>query len=152
MAVVVGPARRCNSRATYPTGPCDMISAALLLLALNAPPAPIDVGDRKQLFIDDKFIAARDRVELRANPPQKLGALKDETGALLRGHIARVLDGEKVRLYLGHEDVQVLESDDGLTFRRTGAKLPGGQFPTIFLDPHESDPAKKYKLFHLEFA
>ena len=34
-------------------------------------------------------------------------------------------DGGKARLYLGHEDVQILESDDGLKFRRTGAKLPG---------------------------
>ena len=129
-----------------------MSLSALLLLAVAAPPAPIDVGDRKQLFIDEKFIAERDRVELRMNPPQKLGPLKDETGGPIRGHIARVLDGEKVRLYLGHEDVQLLESADGLTFRRTGVKLPGGQFPTIFLDPHESDPAKRYKLFHLEFA
>lgn len=130
-----------------------MTSALLLLGALAAPPAPIDVGDRKQLFIDDRFIAERDRVELRVNPPQKLGPLKDQDGKPFRGHVARVIDDNgKARLYLGHEGVQVLESDDGLTFRRTGVKLPGGQFPTIFLDPHEPDPAKKYKLFHLEFS
>lgn len=124
-----------------------------LLLALVAPPAPIDVGDRKQLFIDEAFIADRDRIELRANPPQKLGPLKDQDGKLLRGHIARVVDDDgTARLYLGHKDVQVLESTDGLTFRRTGSKLPGGLFPTIFLDPHEADPAKRYKLFHLEFS
>jgi hypothetical protein len=126
---------------------------AVVALALAAPAAPIDVGDRKQLFIDERFIARHDRVELRANPPQKLGLLRDENDKPFRGHVARVIDdGGKVRLYLGHEDVQVLESDDGLKFRRTGVKLPGGQFPTIFLDPHESDPAKKYKLFHLEFS
>ncbi|MBN9118513.1 MAG: hypothetical protein J0I06_05025 [Planctomycetes bacterium] len=130
-----------------------MYPPALLVLALAAPPAPIDVGDRKQLFIDDTFIADRDRIELRANPPQKLGPLRDENGQPLKGHIARVIDdGGKVRLYLGHEDVQVLESDDGLRFRRTGHKLPGGQFPTIFLDPHDPDPARRYKLFHLEFG
>jgi hypothetical protein len=122
----------------------------LLLVALAA---PIDVGDRKQLFIDDRFIAGRERIELRANPPQKLGPLKDADGKPLTGHIARVLDdGKTARLYLGHEDVQVLESADGLAFRRTGRKLPGGQFPMIFLDPHEKDPARKYKLFHLEFS
>ena len=116
-------------------------------------PAPADIGDRKQLFIDDRFIADRDRVELRANPPEKLGLLRDEKGLALRGHIARVIDDAgKVRLYLGHEDVQVLESDDGLHFRRNGVKLPGGTFPMIFLDPHETDPARRYKLFHLEFA
>ena len=125
----------------------------VLLFAAAAPPTPIDVGDRKQLFIDERFIADRDRVGLRVNPPQKLGPLRDEKGELLQGHVARVIDdGGKVRLYLGAEDVRVLESADGLRFRRTGVKLPGGQFPTIFLDPHERDPAKKYKLFHLEFA
>ena len=130
-----------------------MYPATLLLFALAAPPAPLDVGDRKQLFIDERFIAGRERIALRVNPPQKLGPLKDENGKPFRGHVARVIDdGGKIRLYLGHEDVQVLEGDDGLTFRRTGAKLPGGQFPTIFLDPHEVDPAKRYKLFHLEFS
>lgn len=127
-----------------------MIPGILLLLTLAQ---PIDVGSRKQLFVDDRFIAERERIELRVNPPQKLGPLSDEKGQPLEGHIARVIDeGGKARLYLGHEDVQVLESDDGLKFRRTGIKLPGGQFPTPFLDPHETDPAKKYKLFHLEFG
>lgn len=125
----------------------------LLLATLAAPPAPIDVGDRKQLFVDDRFVADRERVELRVNPPQKLGPLKDPDGTPFRGHVARVIDdGGKVRLYLGHERTEVLEGDDGLTFRRTGARLPGGQFPTPFLDPHEPDPAKRYKLFHLEFS
>lgn len=130
-----------------------MTPALLLSLALGATPTPIDVGDRKQLFIDDRFIAERERVELRVNPPQKLGLVRDEKNQPLRGHIARVIgDGGKVKLYLGHEDVQVLESDDGLAFRRTGAKLPGGQFPMIFLDPHEKDPARKYKVFSLVIA
>ncbi|AWM38013.1 hypothetical protein GobsT_39100 [Gemmata obscuriglobus] len=129
-----------------------MLPSVLLLAALAAPPVAIDVGDRKQLFIDDALIARRDRVELRVNPPQKLGPLKDDSGKPLRGHVARVIDGEKARLYLGHENVQVLESTDGLAFRRTGTKLPGGHFPTIFLDPHETDAAKRYKLFHLEFS
>lgn len=128
------------------------VTTALPLLILIAAP-PIDVGDRKHLFVDDRFIAAKDRVKLRVNPPQKLGLLRDDRGESLRGHIARVIDdGKTARLYLGHENVQVLESEDGLRFRRTGRKLPGGQFPTPFFDTHEPDPAKRYKLFHLEFA
>lgn len=112
---------------------------------------PLEVGGRKQLFLDDRFIAEQQGVVLRVNPAQKLGPLLDEKGERLRGHIARVIDHQgKVKLYLGHEDVQVLESEDGLKFRRTGVKLPGGQFPTPFLDAHEKDPAKRYKLFHLE--
>jgi len=122
----------------------------LLLPLAIAQSSPIDVGDRKQLFLDDRFIAARERVELRVNPPRKLGPLRDERGELLQGHVSRVIeDGGKVKLYLGADDVEVLESDDGLQFHRTGATLPDGGFPTIFLDPHEDDPAKRYKLFRL---
>ncbi|AMV36204.1 hypothetical protein [Planctomyces sp. SH-PL62] len=133
------------------------MNALLPLLLLVGPllgQAPIDVGDRKQLFIDDRFIAERDRVELRANPPRKLGLIRDEAGEPFQGHVARVIeDGGKIRLYLGAEDVRVLESDDGVHFRRTDGKLPGGgTFPTIFLDPHERDPARRYKLFRLVFS
>ncbi|MDG3002466.1 hypothetical protein [Paludisphaera mucosa] len=130
-----------------------MLHALVLLLPLAVAADPIDVGGRKQLFIDDRFLAERERVELHANPPQKLGLLRDEKGVPFMGHVGRVIeDGGKVRLYLGHEDSEVLESDDGLQFRRTGARLPGGLFPTIFVDPHEADPARRYKLFHVEFS
>lgn len=125
----------------------------LLHLALAATTAAIDVGDRKQLFIDGRFLAEYERITLRANPPQKLGLVHDDRGAPLQGHISRVLeDGGKIRLYLGHEDVQVLESDDGRQFRRTGTRIGVGTFPTIFLDPHDSDPARRYKLFHLQLS
>ncbi len=128
----------------------------LLLLMLLVPsqgPTPVDVGDRKQLFIDDRFLAQTERITLRMNPAQKLGLLRDETGQPLQGHVSRVIeDGGKIRLYLGHENVEILESDDGLQFRRTGNRLSGGTFPTIFLDPHDPDPARKYKLFHLRLS
>lgn len=126
---------------------------SLVQLATLASPPPIDVADRKQLFIDDRFIADRDRIELRMNPAQKLGLLRDEKGEPLQGHINRVIeDSGKVRLYLGAEGAEVFESDDGQRFRRTGVKVASGQFPTILLDTHERDPAKKYKLFYLEFG
>lgn len=128
-----------------------MIVTLALSIAIVA--APIDVGGRKQLFVDKRFIAESDRIELRAIPPQKLGLVRDETGKPVEGHVSRVLDIDgKARLYLGHENVEVLESGDGLEFRRTGVRISQGLFPTIFLDPHERDPARKYKLFHLEFS
>lgn len=132
-----------------------MIQQLLLLcqLALLAAPEPIDVGDRKQLFIDDRFIAERSGIELQMNQAQKLGALFDEQGRPLEGHVSRVIDDQgKIRLYLGADSVEALESDDGLHFRRTGVRIGGGGFSTIFLDSHEPDPARRYKLFHLEFS
>lgn len=130
-----------------------MLSTLLMLLPITAGPTPLEVGDRKQLFIDGRFIARADRIALHANPPQKLGPLRDEQGKPLEGHVSRVIeDRGKICLYLGAEDVQVWESDDGLHFRRTSARLPGGTFPTIFLDSHERDPSKRYKLFRLIFG
>jgi hypothetical protein len=130
------------------------LTAFLNLLAATLVAAqPVDVGDRKQLFIDRRFIVDSAGVVLRANPAQKLGALRDDKGELLQGHVSRVIDeGGKVRLYLGADDVAVLESEDGLSFRRTGVTLSDGDFPTIFLDPHDPDPSRRYKLFHLEWA
>ncbi len=127
--------------------------AAILHLIAALPSAPIDVADRKQLFIDRRFLAESDNVELRVNQAQKLGLLRDEQDQPLQGHISRVIDEDgKVRLYLGADSVEVLESDDGLKFRRTGVTLSGGGFTTIFVDPHDPDRSRKYKLFHLEFA
>ena len=127
-----------------------LLSLVLLAAPPDSAPASIEIGDRKQLFIDDRFLADRERIELRANAPQKLGQARDEKGELLQGHVGRVIEeGGKIRLYLGADGVEVLESDDGLRFRRTGARLPGGIFPTIFVDPHDPDPARKYKLFRL---
>lgn len=125
---------------------------ALVQLLVLLGQAPMDVADRKQLFIDERFIAKQERVELQMNPAQKLGLLRDEKGEPFQGHVSRVIEDDgKIRLYLGADGVEVLESADGLQFSRTGVKI-SGLFPTIFLDPHERDPEKKYKLFQLEFA
>ncbi len=124
---------------------------ALCQLVIVVTPVQIDVSNQKQVFIDERFIAQSDGVELHVNPAQKLGLLRDERGEPFQGHVSRVIEVDgKVHLYLGADGVEVLESDDGLQFRRTGTKLPG-LFPTIFLDPHEPDPEKRYKLFHLKF-
>src|SRR5579871_2499274 len=126
------------------------VIGALLSATTLAADAPLDVSGKKQLFIDMRFIARSDRVEFRMNPAQKLGPLQDEQGRPLQGHVSRVIeDGGKIRLYIGAEGLTVLESDDALHFRRIG-EIPGGILPTIFLDPHEADPARRYKLFRLE--
>lgn len=123
--------------------------AALPVLA----DAPINVAGRKQLFIDRRFIASADNIELHVNQAQKLGALCDEKGEPLQGHISRVIDEDgKVKLYLGADSVEVLESDDGLRFHRTGVKIGGGGFTTIFVDPHERDRSRKYKIFYQVFS
>lgn len=114
--------------------------------------APREIGSRKQLFIDKRFIASSENVELRMNPAQKLGLILDDNGqpSPESGHTSRVMEDQgKIRLYVGAGDLTVLESDDGLRFRRTGITIGRGELPTIFLDPHDPDPARRYKLFWL---
>ena len=128
-----------------------MVLDLVVCLAAAAPGAPLDVGDRKQLFIDRRFIAKSEGIELRMNQAQKLGLIRDEHGQPLFSHVSRVLeDGGKIRLYLGAEGLSVVESDDGLHFRNMGVSIPGGILPTIFLDPHDPDPARRYKLFRVQ--
>lgn len=124
-----------------------------LLISAAAAAEPVDIGGRKQLFIDQRFVGASEGITLRANPADKLGLLLDEQGQRFRGHISRVIDhAGTARLYLGADSVEALESTDGLHFRRTGTVIGGGIFTTLFLDGHEKDPAKRYKAFWTEYA
>jgi len=117
----------------------------------SADEKPLDVGNRKQLFIDQRFIASSDRVNLRTNPAQKLGQILDADGKPLMGHVSRVIEDQgKIRMYVGHDGVAIYESDDAIHFKATGRSIGGGSFSTIFVDPHESDPARRYKLFLLK--
>src|SRR6478735_1434899 len=127
-----------------------MIPALLPLICLFtiSISLPVDIANHKQLFIEKQLIELSDRVELRANPAQKLGSLLDEQGQPIQGFVSRVIeDNGKVRLYLGAEHVQVWDSDDGLHFRPTGVTISGGIFPTIFVDPHDPVRLRKYKMF-----
>jgi hypothetical protein len=115
--------------------------------------APIEIGSRKQLFIDKRFIAAGEGVELRMNPAQKLGLILDEKGqpSSETGHTSRVIeDNGKIRLYVGAGDLFILESEDGIRFKRVDVRIGRGELPTIFLDKHDPDPARRYKLFWLQ--
>ena len=113
---------------------------------------PILIAGNKQLFIDTKFIAKSRNIKLRTNPAQKLGRITDKDGQPLQGHVNKVLDFDgKTRLYLGPDHAEVIDSEDGIRFQRTGIKFPG-EFPTIMFDEHDSDPSRRYKLFWGKFS
>ncbi|MBI1319038.1 MAG: hypothetical protein GC168_08825 [Candidatus Hydrogenedens sp.] len=114
---------------------------------------PIDVGTQKQLFIDHRFIAASEGIELRANAAQKLGPLVDADGNRMMGHVSQVLDFDgTARLYVGADSVAIYESADGLQFTNTGRQVRGGVFTTVFPDPHEADPSRRWKIFWLKLS
>jgi len=130
-----------------------MVLGLLLSAAAAQAQAPLDVGSRKQLFIDTRFIAASEGIELHMNPAQKLGRILDENSqpSSVSGHTSRVIEDQgKIHLYVGAGDLIVLESEDGLRFKRVGIQIGRGDLPTIFLDKHDSDPARRYKLFWLQ--
>jgi hypothetical protein len=139
----------------------------------RAEPAPAgpprDVGDRKQLFIDRRFIAASDDVELVMNPAQKLGIVLDPSEVsweLGQGGYFRVIeDGGKFKMYYGTflptgKGLSYAESDDGLRWTRpslgvvsiNGRKDNNVLYAddaidaTIMVDPRD-EPARRYKLF-----
>ncbi len=136
-----------------------MIYRLLLVLAWSlcvldaAAQAPLEIGSRKQLFIDQRFIAASKGVERHMNPAQKLGLILDEKGqpSSESGHTSRVIEDKgRIRLYVGAGDLFILESEDGIKFKRVDVRIGRGELPTIFLDPHDPDPARRYKLFWLQ--
>jgi hypothetical protein len=125
----------------------------LLFFSQAGAQTPIEVGNRKQLFVDKRFIGTGERVELRMNPAQKLGLILNEKGepSAESGHTSRVIDDNgKIRLYVGAGDLFILESEDGLRFKRVDVQIGRGELPTIFLDKHDPDPARRYKLFWLQ--
>ncbi|GMW03324.1 MAG: hypothetical protein AMXMBFR84_44580 [Candidatus Hydrogenedentota bacterium] len=117
------------------------------------PTGEIDVGTRKQIFIDNRFIGESENVSIRMNQPQKLGRIQDENGQRVLGHVSRVFEFQgKIRLYLGADSVEEFESEDGIQFRRTGVVVSGGIFTTVFLDDHDSDPSRRFKKFWIEYT
>ena len=71
-----------------------LLAASILTAASADTPSPLDIGSRKQLFIDHRFIARSEHVTLRANPAEKLGLIRDEHDQPWPGsdHLSRVLE------------------------------------------------------------
>lgn len=147
-------------------------AALSALLAVNAAPAPIDVGSHLQLFADDYLIDDLKGVELRINHPVPRGVAivfdapwEGDTCA----YVTIFRDGEKYRMYYrgsdertNHPEVSCMaESSDGITWTRpklglfesSGSKDnnivwfgAGGHCFTPFKDPNPEAPAsERYK-------
>ena len=118
----------------------------------------LEVGDRRQLFIDDRFIASSNNVELHINPPTKMGPLIK--GIHYPRNIVYLEDKKVWRMYLGPwSNLERAESTDGVNWKRFGpgeivyesAKEPGKLIPLNFgamvmLDPQDI-PERRFKAF-----
>jgi hypothetical protein len=131
--------------------------------------APLNVSDRKQLFIDNRFIAASRKVALTMNPPQKLGIVLESEGVPWEkgtGGFFRVIeDGGKFKLYYGAfteagHSLCYAESEDGIHWNRPSlgiVAINGNKQnnliysdnaidATIMVDPKDI-PERRYKVF-----
>ena len=130
---------------------------------------PLDVGDRKQLFIDRRFIAAEQGVTLAANPPQKLGIVLEATEPWEvgpGGYFRVVEDGPTCKLYYGSyltnggKGLCYAESVDGVRWTKPALGLvdvngrtdnnviygDNATDATVMMDPRD-DPSRRYKMF-----
>ncbi len=139
---------------------------------------PIDVGGRKQLFIDDRFVESPEGVTLRAHTAAKAEMVlepvaPDEQRMMW---IASIVEAEEgYYLYYttwldaseenGLSDplliMRVAASDDGLTWRRVPVGLidigtgtdnnivMAGTMGRVFVDPHETEGYRYWMLGHL---
>ncbi len=81
--------------------------------------APISLGNRKHLFLDDALIAEIKNCEFTVNPPQKAERVIDDIQGAFRKHLTVVEDERGlIRLYYGVEDdhLAVRVSRDGVNF------------------------------------
>jgi hypothetical protein len=147
-----------------------------LAIEVSSLTQPIDVGDRKQLFIDGRFIAESENVKLHVNPPVKRGIVLRGDKPWDEGWIGycSVLDdgsGEYKLYYggyaigkngkLGPGGLCLATSPDGINWEKPdlgvvdfrGSKAnnlvgTGAEF-CVFLDPKAS-PEQRYKMLRVE--
>ncbi len=151
----------------------DATSAPTGASGLDAVPAgstaPLDVGDRKQLFIDRRFIAQGQSVGLVMNQAQKVGiAIDSKTEPWEKGtggYFRVIEDGGKFKLYYGAftnagHSLGYAESDDGIRWTKPSLGLvdiggsrannliyaDGAIDATIMVDPRDV-PGRRYKMF-----
>lgn len=147
--------------------------AALSLAGSCAAEGPLQVGARKQLFFDRRFIAASENVALRVNPAQKLGPVfktEKTPWEFHPGQVAAVFeDGGVFKMYYGAytpvgRAVAYAESKDGVHWNRPALGLvnvegntnnnlivtdQGSMTPevaSVFLDP-KAPADRRYVLF-----
>ncbi|MCL5742350.1 MAG: hypothetical protein M1541_00275 [Acidobacteria bacterium] len=93
---------------------------AVLVFAAAAPlfsAEPLDIGNRRQLFIDHRFMASRKNVELKVHPPRKTGDIivRSERPWTLGGYSCVLKDGDVYHLwYLVAGCVAYARSKDGI--------------------------------------
>ncbi len=152
-----------------------VLSLLVLAFSLHAADAVLDVGDRKQLFIDRRFIAGGQGIRLVMNPPTKMetvlrpekpwelgwvvgyGTILEDQGKFKMWYTA--LPPGKIDSSATESLLCYAESDDGIHWRKPNLGLyewrgskannillqAGIETSTVFVDPKAPDH-ERYKL------
>lgn len=150
-----------------------MVKIAWCALAVFTAPAftqpAIQVNDRRQLLLDDKFVQQAQGIEFTVHPPRKTGdvSIPNEEGWALGSQHSVLLDGGLYRMwYTAHNAICYAQSKDGIHWERPRmnlAKIAGRpennvvigygagevkgetQGLMVFIDPN-APPAERYRL------
>jgi len=120
---------------------------------------PIELRNRKYLFIDDAIIERTENISFVVNPPRKAERVIDNITGPFRKHLTVVEDEQgRIRIYNSVDDdyLQVLVSEDGIHFeepdlgtvykghRNIVIPAPVGGLGTPFIDPN-APPEERWK-------
>ncbi len=118
-----------------------------------SPPNPdafLKIGNRKQLLVDDYVVAERQSLTRELGTVQKANGGKPIfTGGRFYGTV--LYDGGRFKMWYRRHDrgFEYAESHDGLHFEKkasvTGINFAGDYTLAVIIDPHETDPAHRYK-------
>ena len=138
-------------------GGLDAKSVPVILQVIEKD-AIFEVGDRKQLFIDDRFIQKSENIELHTNAAEKIGI--DFPDSHYPRNIVYLEDAGVWRMYFSPwANLEHAESRDGIHWERFGAGhigyeseeepdklIPLNFAAMVMLDPHDV-PGKRFKAF-----
>ena len=131
--------------------------------------SPVDIGDKKQLFVDERWFADRRGVRLSVNPPRKetvdWPAGGSDEGRGVHAYLNVIEDGGRYRMWYDSRPagapgkalmMRYAESDDGISWRKptlglfdlpdvtTNNIVMPGAYGSVMRDPH-GDDAHRYK-------
>lgn len=128
------------------------LKKGLPLLFAGENNTPLNLGDRKHVFIDDAFVESMDdALKLVVNPPKKMERVMSGIKGEFRKHLTVVEDKKGViRIYNSVEDdyLAVRSSTDGVHFGDTKVIIEEnvGGLGNPFIDPNGPDD-EKWKYF-----
>ncbi|MDO8587009.1 MAG: hypothetical protein Q7T82_08205 [Armatimonadota bacterium] len=157
------------------TAKCLLCLALVSVIAhstARAAETPVALGSQRHMFIDDMLVSNRQNVTFRVHPPElRTTMLRDERPWENISEYSCVIDDNRkeYKMYYGNtgklNGVCLVTSKDGINWERPtlgihefdGSKennivIDGVSTGSVFFDPHDPDPSRRYKYFACQIA